>query len=305
MKIVALAGGVGGAKLAEGLSHLLPASDLTIIVNTGDDFEHLGLYISPDLDTVCYTLAGLADPIKGWGRKNESWNFLDNLTTLGGPTWFQIGDKDLATHIERTRRLNNSESLSQITNSFCRSWKIGAKIIPMSDSPVRTIVKSNEGSLPFQEYFVARRCEPKVSGFDFDGIEDAEPAPGVLSAINHADLIVICPSNPWVSIDPILKLKGFWEALDGKKVVAVSPIIQGNTIKGPAAKMYQELGIIPSALAVFKHYADILSAFVMDDLDSDLAENISVPVLVTDTIMKNKQDRTNLAKKVVEFCSFL
>jgi LPPG:FO 2-phospho-L-lactate transferase len=305
MKIVALAGGVGGAKLAEGLSHLLPASDLTIVVNTGDDFEHLGLYIIPDLDIVCYTLAGLADPKKGWGRKNESWNFLDNLTTLGGPTWFQIGDKDLATHIERTRRLNNSESLSQITDSFCRSWKIGAKIIPMSDSPVRTIVKSNEGSLPFQEYFVARRCEPKVSGFHFDGIEDAEPAPGVLSAINHADLIVICPSNPWVSIDPILKLKGFWEALDGKKVVAVSPIIQGNTIKGPAAKMYQELGIIPSALAVFKHYADILSAFVMDDLDSELAENISVPVLVTDTIMKNKQDRSNLAKKVVEFCSIL
>jgi LPPG:FO 2-phospho-L-lactate transferase len=305
MKIVALAGGVGGAKLAEGLSHLLPASDLTIVVNTGDDFEHLGLYISPDLDTVCYTLAGLADPTKGWGRKNESWNFLDNLTALGGPTWFQIGDKDLATHIERARRLNNSESLSQITDSFCSSWKIGAKIIPMSDSPVRTIVKSNEGSLPFQEYFVARRCKPKVSGFHFDGIEDAEPAPGVLSAINHADLIVICPSNPWVSIDPILKLKGFREALDGKKVVAVSPIIQGNTIKGPAAKMYQELGIIPSALAVFKHYTDILSAFVMDDLDSELAENISVPVLVTDTIMKNKQDRSNLAKKVVEFCSFL
>lgn len=305
MKIVALAGGVGGAKLAEGLSHLLPASDLTIVVNTGDDFEHLGLYISPDLDTVCYTLAGLADPIKGWGRNNESWNFLDTLTVLGGPTWFQIGDKDLATHIERTRRLNNSESLSQITDSFCRSWKVEAKIIPMSDNPVRTIVNTNEGALPFQEYFVARRCEPDVTGFDFDGIDDAEPAPGVLSAINDADLIIICPSNPWVSVDPILKLKSVREALDGNKVVAVSPIIQGKTVKGPAAKMYQDLGIKPSALAVFEHYADILSAFVIDDLDSELAENISVPVLVTDTIMKDKQDRFDLAKKVIEFCNVL
>jgi len=305
MKTVALAGGVGGAKLADGLAHLLPSSDLTIVVNTGDDFEHLGLYISPDLDTVCYTLADLADPIKGWGRKNETWNFLNNLQILKGPDWFQIGDKDLATHIERTRRLKNSESLSKVTEDFCKLWKVGPKVLPMSDDPVRTIVHTNEGRLPFQEYFVAKRCEPEVKGFEFDGITDAEPAPGILEAIKMADLVVFCPSNPWVSIDPILNLKGIKQALKNKMVVAVSPIIQGKTIKGPAAKMYQDMDIKPSALAVYKHYHDILCAFVIDDLDANLAGNISIPVLVTNTIMKNRQDRISLAKKIIEFCTKL
>ena len=305
MRTVALAGGVGGAKLADGLSNLLPASDLTIVVNTGDDFEHLDLYISPDLDTVCYTIAGLSDPIKGWGRANETWNFLDNLIKLGGPSWFQIGDKDLSTHVERTRRLKNNETLSQVTEAFCSTWNIGPKILPMSDDQVRTIVDTNEGQLPFQEYFVARKCEPEVNGFEFDGIEKAMPAPGVLSAINDADLIVFCPSNPWVSIDPILNLKDIRNSLKEKKVVAVSPIIQGKTVKGPAAKMYKDLGIEPSALAVFKHYEDLLSAFVIDDLDSILATKIKSQVLVTNTIMKNNQDRIDLAKKFLEFCDGL
>lgn len=305
MRTVALAGGVGGAKLADGLSNLLPASDLTIVVNTGDDFEHLDLYISPDLDTVCYTIAGLSDPIKGWGRANETWNFLDNLTKLGGPSWFQIGDKDLSTHVERTRRMKNDETLSQITEEFCSSWNIGPKILPMSDDKVRTIVDTNEGRLSFQEYFVARKCEPNIKGFEFDGIEKAAPAPGVLSAINDADLIVFCPSNPWVSIDPILNLKDVRSSLKEKKVVAVSPIIQGKTVKGPAAKMYKDMGIEPSALAVFNHYEDLLSAFVIDDLDSVLATKIKSQVLVTNTIMKNSQDRINLAQKILDFCDVL
>ncbi len=303
MKTVALAGGVGGAKLADGLANLLPSSDLTIVVNTGDDFEHLGLYISPDLDTVCYTLANLVDPVKGWGRENETWNFLENLTALGGPTWFQIGDKDLATHIERTRMMKAGQRLSEVTKQFCKSWLIGPRVLPMSDDPVRTIVNSDEGSLAFQEYFVARRCEPDVTGFEFDGIEKAVPAPGVLEAIKDADLIVFCPSNPWVSIDPILKLKGVRRSLENKFVIAVSPIIQGKTIKGPAAKMYQDLGVEPSALSVFDHYSDILDTFVIDDLDANLAEKITTPVLVTNTIMKNRQDRIDLARKIIEFCS--
>ncbi len=300
MKTVALAGGVGGAKLADGLAHLLPASELTIVVNTGDDFEHLGLYISPDIDTVCYTLADLADPNKGWGRANETWNFLDNLKTLKGPTWFQIGDKDLATHIERTRRMK-SESLSEVTEHFCNSWKIGPKVLPMSDDPLRTIVHTDEGLLPFQEYFVARNCEPQVLSIEFDGVGDAEPAPGVIEAINDAELIVFCPSNPWVSIDPILSIKSIRQSLKDKKVVAVSPIIQGKAIKGPAAKIFKDFGIEPSALAVFEHYRNILSAFVIDDLDSGFAEKISTSVLVTNTVMKNRQDRIGLARKIIEF----
>ena len=204
MKIVALAGGVGGAKLAHGLAQILPPEDLTVIVNTGDDFEHYGLYISPDLDTVCYTLAGLANPKTGWGRKNETWQAIENAKVLGGPDWFNLGDQDLGTHLERTRRMKAGQTLSQITRDFCKAWGIGPTVLPMSDQPVRTIVETDEGELAFQEYFVHRRCEPKVKGFRFEGIDTAEAAPGALEAIEAADAVVICPSNPWVSIDPIL-----------------------------------------------------------------------------------------------------
>ena len=204
MKIFALAGGVGGAKLAHGLAQILPPEDLTVIVNTGDDFEHLGLYISPDLDTVCYTLAGIANPETGWGRVNETWNTIANIEKLGGANWFRLGDQDLATHIERTRRMKAGQSLSQITGDFCNAWGIHHAVIPMSDNSIRTIVITDEGELPFQEYFVHRRCEPRVKGFRFEGIESAKPAPGIIDAIKEADAIVICPSNPWVSIAPIL-----------------------------------------------------------------------------------------------------
>ena len=300
MKIVALAGGVGGAKLADGLAQLLPPGDLTVVVNTGDDFEHLGLFISPDLDTVCYTLAGLANPQSGWGRQAETFQTLENIQKLGGPAWFRIGDKDLATHLERTRLLRAGQSLSQITLHFCRVWGVQQLVLPMSDQPVRTMVDTVEsGELPFQEYFVHRNCEPKVKGFRFVGIESARPAPGVLKSIGEADAVIICPSNPWVSIDPILALVGLRSALAKKTVFAVSPIIGGQTVKGPAAKMYSELGIRPSALAVARHYEDLLSGFILDIVDEPMAKEFTIPIKITRTLMKTRDDRRRLAQDVL------
>jgi len=302
MKILALAGGVGGAKLAHGLAQTLPPEDLTVIVNTGDDFEHYGLYISPDLDTVCYTLAGLANPETGWGRIDESWNAIENAKRLGGPDWFNLGDQDIGTHLERTRRLNKGQTLSQITRDFCKAWGIGPTVLPMSDQPVRTIVETDEGELPFQEYFVHRRCEPKVTGFRFEGIEIAEPAPGMLEALETADAVVVCPSNPWVSIDPILQVLDL-RSIDHRppSIIAVSPIIGGETVKGPAAKMYAELGIQPSALAVAEHYHGMLTGFVLDNVDKELSEQIDIPTLTTDTLMDSLTKRARLASDVLNF----
>lgn len=304
MKIVAFAGGVGGAKLADGLAQILPPEDLTIIVNTGDDFEHLGLSISPDLDTVCYTLAGLANPETGWGRAGETWNTIANVEKLGGPAWFRLGDQDIATHLERTRRLKDGQPLSQITRDFCKAWGIQHTVIPMTDSPVRTMVASDEGELAFQEYFVHRRCEPKVRGFRFDGVEVADPAPGVREALETADVVVFCPSNPWVSIDPILQVVKEIRT----PVVAVSPIIGGKTVKGPAAKMYAELGIEPSALAVANHYRTILKGFVLDNADSNIEsviKDLNIKTLVTDTLMNEPADRRRLAYDVLHFIGSL
>jgi len=305
MKIVALAGGVGGAKLADGLAQILDPEELTVIVNTGDDFEHYGLTICPDLDTICYTLAGLSNAETGWGRVNESWNAIENASKLGGPDWFRLGDQDLGTHLERTRRLKQGQSLSQITKDFCGAWGIKSTVLPMSDSSVRTMVDTYEGELPFQEYFVHRKCEPKVKGFRFDGIDSAAPAPGAREALAAADLIVICPSNPWVSVDPILRIPKMKQALENKKVVAISPIIGGKTVKGPAAKMYAELGIEPSALAVARHYRDILSGFVLDTLDAHLKENIDSPTLAIDSMMNNLADRVRVARDVLNFSGSL
>lgn len=312
MKIVALAGGVGGAKLADGLARCLPPENLTIVVNTGDDFEHWGLKICPDLDTVCYTLAGLANPETGWGRAGETWEVFENVRQIGGSDWFHIGDKDLATHIERTRRLKAGQPLSQVVHDFCCAWGIGATVLPMTDQPVATIVDTLEfGELPFQEYFVHRRCEPTVKGFRFDGIETAQPAPGVVEAICAADAIVFCPSNPWVSIDPILKTltpipspASRERGAGVRAVIAVSPIIGGQTVKGPAAKMFAELGIEPSALAVAKHYGESISGFVLDTVDAALAEEIQklgIRPLVTQTLMKTVEDRQHLAEDVLNF----
>jgi len=306
MKVVALAGGVGGAKLADGIARS-GLSTLTVIVNTGDDFKHFGLYISPDLDTVCYNLAGMENPESGWGRTEESWETLSEIEKLGGPAWFSLGNRDLATHLERTRRLNNGEELSQVTADFCRSWGIEATVLPMSDDLVPTVVKTNQGDLSFQDYFVKLKCEPEVDGFLYQGAEIAQPAPGVIEAIDQADLIVICPSNPWVSIAPILAIPDIRSTLMEKVVIAVSPIISGNAVKGPAAKMYLEMGIQPSAAVVADHYSDLLTGFILDKQDQALISDIelkysdSIKVLPTNTWMKTREDRVKVAEDVINF----
>lgn len=304
MKVVALAGGVGGAKLVDGLAGVLPPEDLTVVVNTGDDFEHLGLTICPDLDTVTYTLAGLANPETGWGRANESWDFLETLEQLGGPTWFRLGDRDLALHVERTRRLSAGEPLSSVAAVLCRRLGVEVRLLPMSDQPVRTLVDTDQGRLAFQEYFVARRCEPAVRGFEFAGAGQAEPAPGVRAALQDCELIIFCPSNPWVSLDPILAVPAMRALVQAKPTLGVSPIVGGAALKGPAAKMYQELGIEPSAAAVAGHYAGLLQALVIDRVDAGLEQQIAdlgVRPFVTDTVMSDRQDRIRLAGEVLAF----
>ncbi len=303
-RIVALAGGVGGAKLAEGLSRSLGPGELTIIVNTGDDFSHFGLHISPDLDTVVYTLAGLADPARGWGRADESWKALETIALLGGPAWFRLGDRDLGLHLERTRRLHEGATLTAITADFCRQLQVDQRVLPMSDDRVATLVHTREGVLAFQEYFVARKCEPAVSGFEFSGLEQARPTGAVLSALEAADLVIICPSNPWVSIDPILALLGVRERLVERTVVAVSPLIGGQAVKGPAAKMFAELGFEPSSRAVAQHYSSILTGLVLDRVDIGDANALAaagLPVLTAQTWMKSSEDRRRLAAEVLEF----
>jgi LPPG:FO 2-phospho-L-lactate transferase len=309
-RIVALAGGVGGAKLAHGLARILAPEELTIVVNTGDDFEPYGLYICPDLDTVCYTLAGLANPETGWGRVGETWNAIGSASRLGGPSWFNLGDQDLGTHLERSRRLKEGQCLSEITQDFCKAWGVEHKVLPMSDAPLRTIVETEEGDLAFQEYFVHRRCEPRVTGFRLEGVERAAPAPGVVEAIRSADAVILCPSNPWVSIDPILKTLPPIQPLveSGLRVIAVSPIIGGQTVKGPAAKMYRELGIEPSALAVANHYRGLATDFVLDSIDKQLQgeiKGLNMQVRVTNTLMTSHEERSRLAHEVLRFLGMM
>ncbi len=305
MKIVALAGGVGGAKLADGLAQNLTAEDLTVIVNVGDDFTHMGLYICPDLDTVCYTLAGLANPDTGWGRSGESWTVYDHVVKLGGPDWFHLGDKDFATHLERTRLLHDGQPLSEIAAVFSKQWGVPVSVIPVTNDPVPTIVSTKEkGELGFQDYFVRNRCEPVVTGFRFEGIDKASPAPGVLDAIQAADGIIICPSNPYVSIAPILSVPGIMVEVKKKKVAAVSPIVGGKAIKGPAAKMFQEMGIKASSVAVARQYQDILTGFILDSVDADYAGEIQrsgIIPMVTNTVMHTIEDRKRLAAEVLDF----
>jgi LPPG:FO 2-phospho-L-lactate transferase len=304
-KVVAFAGGVGGAKLADGLAKILDPEKLTVVVNTGDDLELYGLHISPDLDTVCYTLAGLANPATGWGQVDETWEVFQTLNKLDAPSWFKLGDHDLALHMERTRLLGEGKSLTDVTLSICHRFGVNHLVLPMSDQPVRTIVSTGDGRrLGFQEYFVKEQCRPEVTGFEFMGITFAKPSAKVLDVVNGSDLIVFCPSNPWVSIDPILGLQGMHEILMNKKLVAVTPIIGGKTIRGPAAKMFSELGIKPSALAVAEHYRDVLSGFVMDSVDQMDAVQLSawgIMPLVTNTIMRSQVDRIQLARETLEF----
>jgi LPPG:FO 2-phospho-L-lactate transferase len=306
--IVALAGGVGGAKLVDGLAQVLQPEHLTIIVNTGDDFTYLGLRISPDLDTVCYTLAGMANPETGWGRINETWFVLETLKQMGMPAWFQIGDADLATHLVRNLRYEEGWTLSRITYEFCKVWQVKVKVLPMSDELIQTRVYSDDGDLEFQEYFVHRRCEPKVKGFYFEGAQNSKPAPGVLEAIKNCDAVIICPSNPWVSIDPILAVPGIRKALESKIIVAVSPIIGGKTVKGPAAKMFTELGIQPSALAVAQHYNKLIHWLIIDDSDGAILKQVNelgIHTTLTKIVMKDQTDRGRLAHEIIDMINVI
>ena len=304
MNVVALAGGVGGAKLAHGLAMVLPPESLTVVVNTGDDFEHLGLHVSPDVDTVMYTLAGLANADTGWGQAGESWNFLQALGRLGGETWFRLGDRDLATHVERRRRLDGGQSLTAVTQALCAALGVRAAVLPMSDDRLRTIVQTDEGELGFQEYFVHRQCRPRVSGFIFDGEGQARPTAQVVLALSAADVVIFCPSNPFVSLAPILRLPGVKDLIRARPAVAVSPIVGGQALKGPAGKMLAELGLEVSAASVAGYYAGLLRGFVLDAVDASFSSDLraqGLRVLVTDTIMRGDADRARLAREVLAF----
>ncbi len=305
-----LAGGVGGARFAAGLVQVLPPEQVAVIVNVGDDFTHFGLHISPDLDTVCYTLAGRENPDTGWGRADETWHALATVAELGGPTWFRLGDRDLGLHLERTRRLQAGQRLSAITRAVCRSWGVRAQVLPVTDDPVPTRVRTAEhGWLDFQDYFVRHQCAPRVQAFEFVGAAQARPAPGVLEALTAAEAVLIAPSNPWVSIGPMLAIPGVREALASKTVVAVSPLIGGRAVKGPAAKMYAEMGIEPSALAVARHYQGLVHGLVVDAADAALAPRITAAtgqaVLVTDAWMPTPARRRALAQVTWDFAQAL
>jgi LPPG:FO 2-phospho-L-lactate transferase len=296
--VVGLAGGVGGAKLADGLAQLL-RERLTVIVNTGDDFTHLGLHISPDLDTVMYTLAGIANPQTGWGIAGETWNFLRHIERLGGPAWFRLGDRDLATHVLRTERLAAGDTHTAVTAALCRALGITATLLPMSDNPVRTIIRSDDGELPFQDYFVRLACAVSVRSIRYDGA----PAARLNAALARLDpaAIVICPSNPYLSVDPILAVPGMraWLRAQGCPIVAVSPIVGGAAIKGPAAKIMAELGAPASALGIARHYAGLADGLVIDTTDAGLAPEIAaegMAVKVTPTVMSNPEHRVALAR---------
>ena len=309
MSVLALAGGVGGAKLAEGLAALLPPGALTVAVNVGDDFEHLGLHVSPDIDTVTYTLSGLSNKEQGWGLEGETWNFITAIERLGGESWFRLGDKDIATHIERTRRLK-SESLSAITADFAARLGIRQKIVPVSDDPVRTMVRTDQGLLAFQDYFVRLRCAPRVEKLEFPDIDGAKPSAGFLSALSAPDLeaIVVCPSNPFLSILPILSIPGVRLALEARNapLVAVSPIIGGAAVKGPAAKIMDELGLAVSSVGVAGFYGSLLDGLMIDKVDAHLAPEIDgSEVLVGDTMMRNSEDRRRVATEVLAFARSL
>jgi LPPG:FO 2-phospho-L-lactate transferase len=308
-RIVALAGGVGGAKLAYGLYRVL-GERLTVVVNTGDDFEHWGLTVCPDLDTVMYNLAGINNPEFGWGLDGETHRALEMMRRYGGESWFGLGDADLATHLLRTERLRAGLNLTQVTFEMKTALSVAAGLLPMSDHPVRTMVHADEGMLPFQRYFVQQRCEPRLLGLEFAGIDAAQPSPQVLAALDRAGVVVLCPSNPYLSLDPILLLPGLAERLRAFRgpVIAVSPIVGGQAVKGPAAKIMAELGGEVSALAVAQHLVGRirLDGFVLDAVDAHLAEAVTaldITPLVTDTIMRDAASKERLAWDVLALAS--
>jgi LPPG:FO 2-phospho-L-lactate transferase len=306
-QVTVLTGGVGGAKLVLGLSQLLPPGTVTAIVNTGDDFDHLGLRISPDLDTLLYTLSDKANSEQGWGRKAETWSFMSALRSLGAEDWFMLGDGDLALHVLRSEQLRQGLPLSSICARFAAAWGVKTRLLPMSDDPVATQVATDEGQLAFQDYFVRRRCEPRVTGVSFGGAANAIPAPGVLEAITDptVEAILIAPSNPYLSIDPILAIPAIRSALIAARapVVAVSPIINGQSVKGPTGKMMAEFGLGVGVLGVVEHYSDYLDGIVVDA--SDTAKALPIPSASTDIMMCSIDDKIRVAAKVLDLAAAL
>lgn len=306
MKVCALAGGVGGAKLASGLQDVLSPGDLSVVVNTADDFDLWGLHICPDVDTVMYTLAGICNPETGWGIAGESFETLNMLERFGEEAWFKLGDRDLATHVLRTSRMRSGETLTEVTARLSAALGVESAVLPMSDDPVATVLETQEGRLEFQEYFVRRGQRDEVLGIELRGIEEAGPTEGVLAAISCADAIVICPSNPVVSVGPILALPGMMQALASSSApkVAVSPIVGGRALKGPAGRMLASLGHEVSSTGVARMYAGLVDGMVIDRTDERERAGIGaigMRVLVTESVMRDAEDRASLASETLEF----
>jgi len=305
---IALSGGIGGAKLSLGLAQLL-GERLTVIANTGDDFEHLGLTISPDVDTTLYTLAGVANPETGWGRRDETWSFMEAIAELGGPTWFKLGDRDLATHVERTRRLRAGETPTAVTAHLARRLGLTVQVVPMADAPVRTMLETDAGILAFQDYFVREQCRPAVRSLRYERAGAAELTPQIEAALAVPALggVILCPSNPWLSIDPILAVPGMREAIraSGAPVIAVSPIIGGRAVKGPTAKIMAELGLAADVAAIARHYDGLLDALVVDAADAAAAGALPVRTSVAATLMQTLDDKIALARHCLALCEHL
>ena len=302
MKITVLTGGVGGAKLVLGLSRIMASRDITAIVNTGDDFVHLGLPVSPDIDTLLYALSGKANAVQGWGREDETWSFMAALTSLGGPDWFKLGDGDLALHVMRLA----GGPLSQTTTAVAEAWGIEVRVLPMSNDPVATMLETDVGLLSFQRYFVAHFCAPIVRSIFFGGAQHSAPSPGVLQAIEQADAVIVAPSNPWLSIDPILAVPGIASALreTAAPVVAVSPIIAGKAVKGPTAKLMAELGLPVANAAIVAHYGELLQGLVID-VGDDQGVDLGLRTARTDTLMTSLDDRARVARAALDLARSL
>ncbi|TFE36745.1 2-phospho-L-lactate transferase [Paraburkholderia dipogonis] len=304
-RITCITGGVGGAKLVLGLQQVLPPGNITAIVNTGDDFRHLGFWVSPDIDTLLYTLSGKSNVAQGWGREGESWAFMAALRELGGEDWFKLGDGDLALHVLRSLALASGQTLSAITGGFARRWGIGVTVLPMSDDSIATVVNTEEGELPFQRYFVERRCEPRVSAIRFDGASRASPAPGVVEAIRGADMVLIAPSNPFLSVDPILAIPAIRIALEGRSapVVAVSPLVGGRAVKGPTAKLMKELGISVHNDSIAAHYEGLVDGLLIDSGDGCNSE--AIRIARTSTLMNSMADKARVARAAMQLAEEL
>jgi LPPG:FO 2-phospho-L-lactate transferase len=304
LKIAALAGGVGGARLADGLARCIAPDQLTVIVNTGDDFLHYGLAISPDLDTVMYNLAGLAHPVNGWGLDGDTAEMIGMMHRYGDDAWFGLGDRDLATHLLRTQALRSGKLLHEITAELAAALHVQVHLLPMSNDRVATVVETVErGTLEFQEYFVRYRWQPTITAIRYDGAELAAPAPGVLEAIDSADLIVFCPSNPVLSVEPILRIPGLRAAVQNRRVpsVAVSPLIGGNTVKGPAAKVMKELRLEATSLGIAAYYGSLIDGLLIDTVDRELVEQIQQKTRVTNILMPTVDDRVRLAHELIQW----